>query len=85
MNVEPICGAAGSGFIMPEEAPATSFTGMPGIAGCVTTAGAIETGCSQHPTHTNCFNGHFNQSINESNLVFVKCRLNKVLRGASYE
>jgi len=25
------------------------------------------------------------QSINQSNLVFVKCRLNKVLRGASYE
>ena len=25
------------------------------------------------------------QSINQSNLVFVKRRLNKVLRGASYE
>ena len=28
---------------------------------------------------------YFNQSINQSNLVFVKRRLNKVLRGTSYE
>jgi len=36
-------------------------------------------------TQTTCASLPINQSINQSNLVFVKRRLNKVLRGTSYE
>jgi len=45
----------------------------------------MRTTITNYTTTTGGFNLYSNQSINQSNLVFVKRRLNKVLRGASYE
>jgi len=37
------------------------------------------------PSLAHIINQSINQSINQPNLAFAKCRLDEVIRGASYE